>query len=37
MKQQITEENIMKSNIDKKLPVLYDAIEAELMFGTWDL
>ncbi|XP_043829870.1 protein FAM50A isoform X2 [Dromiciops gliroides] len=34
MKQRITEENIMKSNIDKKFSAHYDAVEAELKSST---
>ncbi|XP_024592924.1 protein FAM50A [Neophocaena asiaeorientalis asiaeorientalis] len=34
MKQRIAEENIMKSNIDKKFSVHYDAVEAELKSST---
>ncbi|XP_020842063.1 protein FAM50A [Phascolarctos cinereus] len=34
MKQRITEENIVKSNIDKKFSAHYDAVEAELKSST---
>lgn len=34
MKQRIAEENIMKSNIDKKFSAHYDAVEAELKSST---
>ncbi|XP_068919876.1 protein FAM50A isoform X2 [Petaurus breviceps papuanus] len=34
MEQRITEENIMKSNIDKKFSAHYDAVEAELQSST---
>ncbi|XP_020831273.1 protein FAM50A isoform X3 [Phascolarctos cinereus] len=34
MKQKITEENITKSNIDKKFSAYYDAVEAELKSST---
>ncbi|XP_074123127.1 protein FAM50A [Sminthopsis crassicaudata] len=34
MKQRITEENIMKSNIDKKFSAHYDTVEAELKSST---
>uniref|UniRef100_A0A8C2VQ11 FAM50A/XAP5 C-terminal domain-containing protein n=1 Tax=Chinchilla lanigera TaxID=34839 RepID=A0A8C2VQ11_CHILA len=34
MKQRISEENIMKANIDKKFSVHYDAVEAELKSST---
>ncbi|XP_051825002.1 protein FAM50A isoform X2 [Antechinus flavipes] len=34
MKQRIAEENVMKSNIDKKFSIHYDAVEAELRSST---
>ncbi|KAM9267033.1 uncharacterized protein FYN16_006223 isoform 1-T1 [Cariama cristata] len=34
LRQRIAEENIMKSNIDKKFSVHYDAVEAELKSST---